>query len=446
MFMFLSLPPVVTAPLPLHAGPSAFHPFASSGPSINVEMDSAYSDKPASLETDSSLSISSNPHQHQNGTNVHHQTHHEHEQETCRLHAASTLANLRQQMQLLLKQHKSLSAKNSAVLSDAAKYNDEQKVKRDELLNQMINLDKQIIDIDRKTKQHRDAKTKTIKAFSRSTTFMILQLEQLTAENRQAVIDEASKNRELKMMNEKLFTELNQMSAENARLALDASKVNKQLLAENKLLLQQSDVLAKQIDRANKQLKMKNKQITKQLNTLAKQTIALNEMNSIQNGTSRKRGVNEMEDCSHHVICDDVLDQYTKCCVCLEPYEVEPEASSTENRLPIKSATCPHTLCEDCVDNCFASLLASGKANVRYVSCPQCRSKRAFDAQNKVVDSFLREYMISRLCKAVSKRNVKSKLMTKPIVEESGADMTVSLGSTCDSLKSSTVTPSMKEL
>lgn len=407
-------------------------------------MVSAYSDQPASLaagESDSSPTSVPNPHQ---NANVHHQTQLDQNHDVV----VSTLANLQQQMQLLLKQHESLSAKNSAALSVARKSNHEQKIKRDELLNQMNNLAKQLTDIEHKRQQYNDAKSKTNKAFSRSTTFMILQLEKLTAENRQVVMDEANKNRDLKMMNEKLFTELDQLTAENAQLALEASRSNEQLLAENELLLHQSDQLARQIADANEELKRKNKQISEQLNKLAalvstadKQAVDLNEMNSIQSRQSRKRVAHEMEDDNHDDICDDVMDQYTKCCVCLEPYEVEPGASC-ENRLPIKSATCSHTLCESCVDNCFASLLASGKSNVRYVTCPQCRTKRAFDVQNKVVDCFLREYIMR--CKAVSKRRVKSKDMRETTTEDS--DEVISISSSVDStLNSPTMTPSRTE-
>jgi hypothetical protein len=92
----------------------------------------------------------------------------------------------------------------------------------------------------------------------------------------------------------------------------------------------------------------------------------------------------------------EVLENYTKCCVCLEPYEVDPNSSGNQ-RLPIKSATCAHSLCEDCLGRYHASLM-NGRSTVRYVRCPQCndKTKKAFDIQNKVVDVFLREYIQCR--------------------------------------------------
>jgi hypothetical protein len=92
---------------------------------------------------------------------------------------------------------------------------------------------------------------------------------------------------------------------------------------------------------------------------------------------------------------EHILESYTKCCVCLEPYEEE-QNSSGNQRLPIKSATCAHSLCEDCLGRYHASLM-KGRSK-RYIRCPQCndKSKRAFDIQNKVVDSFLREYIHCR--------------------------------------------------
>jgi hypothetical protein len=95
---------------------------------------------------------------------------------------------------------------------------------------------------------------------------------------------------------------------------------------------------------------------------------------------------------SDEVESDD-LETYTRCCVCLEPYEADPNSSGSQ-RLPIKSATCAHSLCEDCLGRYHASLM-NGRSTVRYVRCPQCndKTKKAFDIQNKVVDVFLREYI-----------------------------------------------------
>jgi hypothetical protein len=92
----------------------------------------------------------------------------------------------------------------------------------------------------------------------------------------------------------------------------------------------------------------------------------------------------------------DDLETYTICCVCIEPYETEPNLSGNQ-RLPIKSATCAHSLCEDCLGRYHASLM-NGRSTLRYVRCPQCndKTKKAFDIQNKVVDFFLREYIQCR--------------------------------------------------
>ena len=91
------------------------------------------------------------------------------------------------------------------------------------------------------------------------------------------------------------------------------------------------------------------------------------------------------------------LENYTKCCVCLEPYEEGPTSAGNQRRLPIKSATCAHSLCEGCLDDYHASLV-NDRSTLRYVRCPQCndRTKKAFDIQNKVVDFFLREYIHCR--------------------------------------------------
>ncbi|KAL7454390.1 hypothetical protein ACHAWC_009489 [Mediolabrus comicus] len=94
---------------------------------------------------------------------------------------------------------------------------------------------------------------------------------------------------------------------------------------------------------------------------------------------------------------DEDLENYTKCCVCLEPYEEGPTSTDNQRRLPIKSATCAHSLCEECLDDYHASLMR-GRSTLRYVRCPQCndKTKKAFDIQNKVVDFFLREYIQCR--------------------------------------------------
>jgi hypothetical protein len=341
--------------------------------------------------------------------------------------AASAVANLQQQKQQLLNQRQNLLAKNA-----------EQKVKNEELLNQKINFAKQISDIKQRSKQLNDCKTETDKAFSRSKTFMILQLEKVTAENEQAVIEESNRHEELKIINEKLFSQLAKLTAENTRLALEASIINEELLVKNEEILLRSGKLAKQISHTIAQLKLKKEQVSEQLNELARYASAA--------GQSHKRGAHALQDSNHADIdmdytdeCCDIMDEYTNCCVCLEPYEVNP-ASSSVNRLPIKSATCAHTLCEDCVDNCYASLLTSRGSKVRYVTCPQCRTKRAFDVQNKVVDFFLREYIMSR-GNADSNRRVKSKLIAKTLAEGTDEDRS----SNGDDVDSSTVTSRREE-
>ncbi|KAL7432662.1 hypothetical protein ACHAXM_003353 [Skeletonema potamos] len=328
-------------------------------------------------------------------------------QELHRRDAASKVADLQQQREQLLKQQENLLAKNA-----------EQRMKNEELLNQKSNFAKQISDIQQKSKHLNDCKTKTDKAFSRSKTFMILQLEKVTAENEQAVIEEFNRNEELKTINEELFSQLDKLTAENTRLAQEASIINEELLLKSEEILLQSGKLANQISHALEQLEMKKEQISEQLNELARHV-------SPTASQSHRRGSYVVKDSRHDDIdimnyndeCCDVMDEYTKCCVCLEPYDVNLTTSCSENRLPIKSATCAHTLCEGCVDNCYASLLTNNRrSNVRYVACPQCRTKRAFDVQNKVVDFFLREYIVTR-GKAASKRRVKSKVMDRTLAE-----------------------------
>jgi len=102
----------------------------------------------------------------------------------------------------------------------------------------------------------------------------------------------------------------------------------------------------------------------------------------------------------YEIYFDDVLEKYNMCCVCLDPYEVDPDLPS-ERRLPIKGA-CGHDLCEPCLDAYFAQSL-SGKHNIRYIKCPLCK-KKAFDIQNKVTDHLLCDLLKARALKTISSR------------------------------------------
>jgi len=96
---------------------------------------------------------------------------------------------------------------------------------------------------------------------------------------------------------------------------------------------------------------------------------------------------------------DDVFKNYNKCCICLDPYEVDPDSTS-KKRLPIKGV-CDHDFCEACLDQHFANEL-SGKHNLRYIKCPQCRKEKAFDVQNKVKDHLLSDLLKARAQKSNS--------------------------------------------
>jgi len=96
---------------------------------------------------------------------------------------------------------------------------------------------------------------------------------------------------------------------------------------------------------------------------------------------------------------DDVLGKYNMCCVCLDPYVVDADSPS-ERRLPIKGA-CGHDLCETCLDAYFAQSL-SGRKILRYIKCPLCNEKKAFDIQNKVTDHLLCDLLKARAPKTGS--------------------------------------------
>jgi regulator of replication initiation timing len=106
---------------------------------------------------------------------------------------------------------------------------------------------------------------------------------------------------------------------------------------------------------------------------------------------------------------DDVCTTYNMCCVCRDPYEVDSDSTS-EARLPIKG-TCGHDMCEECLDSNFASLL-SGKQKLRYIKCPLCNEKKAFDIQNKVKDRILCDLLKARAPKATDGGN--SQVIEKP--------------------------------
>jgi hypothetical protein len=168
----------------------------------------------------------------------------------------------------------------------------------------------------------------------------------------------------------------------------DLEKDNARLMQSNEDLSNERVQLMRQMSKLsskNAQLRASNEELHTQNNQRARKRI--------------KDLLTKRKQLTRHNGGNDDLDEYTKCCVCLEPYDVDPE-SPCEKRLPIKSTTCAHSLCEGCLDDYHASLV-TGKSNVRYVRCPQCndKTKKAFDIQNKVVDFFLREYMMRRSSK-----------------------------------------------
>lgn len=325
---------------------------------------------------------------------------------------------LQQQYQQLLQQHEELSDEKAAVLDHVSTCHDKLNVSNKRLLNQKECLVKQLSEMKQKYKQLDCNKTETFKAFGRAKTFMMHQLEKATAENSQAVIEESKRCEELHNINEQLFKTLDKMAAEKTRLILGAGKRNEELLVKIRKLMSRSSQLADQIFDADEQLKIKNESVSKQLKELAGH-ITYTQMNEFElvkkqndvcdfNRKSQRRGAEFELDC--HESTMDVMEEYTKCCVCLEPYECGVDATSTEKRLPIKSATCAHSLCEECLDGYHASLVAD-KSNLRYVRCPQCndKTKKAFDIQNKVIDFFLREYIMMSKSALASKRRVKAK-------------------------------------
>lgn len=98
---------------------------------------------------------------------------------------------------------------------------------------------------------------------------------------------------------------------------------------------------------------------------------------------------------------DDVIEKYSMCCICLDPYVVDADSPS-ERRLPIKGA-CSHDVCETCLDSYFAHAQSlSGRKILRYIKCPLCNEKKAFDIQNKVTDRLLRDLLKARAPKTGS--------------------------------------------
>ncbi len=101
-----------------------------------------------------------------------------------------------------------------------------------------------------------------------------------------------------------------------------------------------------------------------------------------------------------HSKMDEVFTEYNKCCVCLEPYDVDQDpADGAQNgadsgpRLPIKG-TCGHTVCEGCLDTLHVHQ-SSGSVTRRYVNCPKCRNK-TFDVRDKVKDYLLCDLIEAR--------------------------------------------------
>mmetsp|Transcript_4746 Transcript_4746/g.7376 ORF Transcript_4746/g.7376 Transcript_4746/m.7376 type:complete len:462 (+) Transcript_4746:156-1541(+) len=119
---------------------------------------------------------------------------------------------------------------------------------------------------------------------------------------------------------------------------------------------------------------------------------------------------------------DDVIEKYSMCCICLDPYVVDADSPS-ERRLPIKGA-CSHDVCETCLDSYFAHAQSlSGRKILRYIKCPLCNEKKAFDIQNKVTDRLLRD-----LLKASAPKTGSSEEDSR-VNESSGTDDTHQLSS-----------------
>lgn len=91
---------------------------------------------------------------------------------------------------------------------------------------------------------------------------------------------------------------------------------------------------------------------------------------------------------------DNALDGYTKCPICQDEYDVD----DPSNR--VLKGTCNHNMCEDCLDNCFADLVATSGSNRRFMDCPLCKRERAYDKkeENKVEDLLLRDLLRARKC------------------------------------------------
>lgn len=91
---------------------------------------------------------------------------------------------------------------------------------------------------------------------------------------------------------------------------------------------------------------------------------------------------------------DNALDGYTKCPICQDEYDVD----DPSNR--VLKGTCNHNMCEDCLDNCFADLVARSGSNRRFMDCPLCKRERAYDKkeENKVEDLLLRDLLRARKC------------------------------------------------
>ena len=91
---------------------------------------------------------------------------------------------------------------------------------------------------------------------------------------------------------------------------------------------------------------------------------------------------------------DNALEDYKKCPVCQDEYDVD----DPSNR--VLKGTCNHNMCEECLDNCFADLVATSGSNHRFLDCPLCKRERAYDKkeENKVEDLLLRDLLRARKC------------------------------------------------
>jgi hypothetical protein len=189
----------------------------------------------------------------------------------------------------------------------------------------------------------------------------------------------------------------NDIKAMASKISEMQSTIAQQLAQLQSTIAQQQDKLVQR----DKDIAQKDREIAKKDKEVAQATQRMAELHSTIAQLHNELAQKQEEIASLRIqrlngvdVGSEDLENYTKCCVCLEPYEEGP-TSTDSHRLPIKSATCAHSLCEGCLDDYHASLM---NGRLRYVRCPQCndKTKKAFDVQNKVVDFFLREYIQCR--------------------------------------------------